>query len=73
MYEPYLKEMRQTDCTEVIYLDMDRDGTNEMLVWDGTAGTGGQAAGPWWRVGAWLRLFLRVARWRAAAVRQSAA
>ena len=42
VYEPYLKEMRQTDCTEVIYLDMDRDGTNEMLVWDGTAGTGGQ-------------------------------
>ena len=42
VYEPCLKEMRRVDCTEVIYLDMDGDGTNEMLVWDGSAGSGGQ-------------------------------
>lgn len=58
VYEPYLKEMRRVDCTEVIYLDMDRDGTNEMLVWDGTTGSGGQGwhimrkhGNTWFRLG----------------------
>lgn len=58
VYEPCLKEMRRVDCTEVIYLDMDRDGTNEILVWDGTSGSGGQGwhimrkhGNTWFRLG----------------------
>ncbi len=42
VYEPYLKEMRNAVSTEVILIDMEKDGQNEMLVWDGNVGTGGQ-------------------------------
>lgn len=42
VYEPYLKKLRKADSTEVICSDLDQDGKKEMLVWDGSSGSGGQ-------------------------------
>ncbi len=57
VYEPYLKELRNAVSTEVISIDMDKDGQDEMLVWDGNEGTGGQG---------WTLLIKRSNTWQKA-------
>ncbi len=43
VYDEDLRKLRGgISQTKVIRLDMDRDGSDELLVWDGNAGTGGQ-------------------------------
>ena len=41
-YDPFLRKERKAVSTDVIRVDLDGDGKNEMLVWTGNGGSGGE-------------------------------
>ena len=41
-YDPFLRKERKAVSTDVIRVDLDGDGKNEMLVWTGDVGSGGE-------------------------------
>ncbi|MFA7231331.1 MAG: hypothetical protein WC071_08675 [Victivallaceae bacterium] len=42
VYDLELRKMRQTDNTQVIKLDIDENGTDELIIFDGASGSGGE-------------------------------
>lgn len=41
-YDPFLRKEQKAVSTDVIRVDLDGDGKNEMLVWTGNGGSGGE-------------------------------
>ncbi len=41
-YDPFLRKERKANSTAAIMYDLDGDGINEMLIWTGNGGSGGE-------------------------------
>ena len=41
-YDPFLRKERKADSTAAIMYDLNGDGINEMLIWTGNGGSGGE-------------------------------
>ena len=41
-YDPFLRKERKADSTKAIIYDLDGDGINEILIWTGNGGSGGE-------------------------------
>ena len=41
-YDPFLQKERKADSTKAIIYDLNGDGINEMLIWTGNGGSGGE-------------------------------
>ena len=41
-YDPFLRKERKTNSTAAIMYDLDGDGINEILIWTGNGGSGGE-------------------------------
>lgn len=66
-YDPFLRKERKADSTGAIMYDLDGDGINEMLIWTGNGGSGGEEwsimrkdSRSWHRLGKVFGLLYRV-------------
>ena len=48
-YDPFLRKERKAVSTDVIRLDLDGDGSSEMLVWTGNGGSAGEEWSIMWK------------------------